>query len=164
MSGRGAADFYLTKVSLASNKTLRRHTHTHTHTYIYIYIYIYIESYTYTHIIISPFAEGSCPQLEDNTNASVMISLLYLVVLVSVGGHSETGSEEERDIHVMGLVPQTGTVWPAGDTILTASDIALEQVNSRHDILNGYRLRIHWKDTQVCDSYIYKFIVVSLDI
>ena len=60
-----------------------------------------------------------------------------------------TSDNMTRDIHVLGLIPDTGNVWPAGETIRIASNIALEQVNARPDVLPGYNLVIHWKDTQV---------------
>lgn len=39
--------------------------------------------------------------------------------------------------------------WPAGSALLAATKIALDLINSRTDILPGYRLVIHWGDTQV---------------
>lgn len=39
--------------------------------------------------------------------------------------------------------------WLGGQGCLPAALMALEDVNNRSDLLSGYKLRLHWRDSQV---------------
>ncbi|XP_048239750.1 gamma-aminobutyric acid type B receptor subunit 1-like isoform X1 [Haliotis rufescens] len=54
------------------------------------------------------------------------------------------------DIYLIGLFPLSGP-WNGGQAMLPASQMAVEDINNRSDILPGYRLNINWTDTQ-CDA------------
>ena len=54
-----------------------------------------------------------------------------------------------KDVYLMGLIPFGGDVWPAGEAIMAAINMALEQINNRTDVLSGYRLNLIVDDTQV---------------
>ncbi|KAL5007635.1 hypothetical protein ScPMuIL_016441 [Solemya velum] len=47
----------------------------------------------------------------------------------------------------MGLLPMKGTYWPGGGACLPALEMAIDDVNSRADILNGYDLNLTWMDS-----------------
>lgn len=41
------------------------------------------------------------------------------------------------------------SVAPAGKIFLPVSELAIDMVNNRTDLLNGYQLQLIWNDTQV---------------
>ena len=47
----------------------------------------------------------------------------------------------------MGLLPFTGSVWPAGDAALLGVEIALEAINSNTSLLAGHELMMDSLDT-----------------
>ena len=59
------------------------------------------------------------------------------------------GRRAVEDLYLLGLFPVGGDAWPAGEALLLAVNIALEQVNNRTDILPGYRLNLIPSDTMV---------------
>jgi len=60
-------------------------------------------------------------------------------------------------LHVGGLFPMSGpSAFSAGKSLLSASELAIDLVNSRTDVLPGYRLQLIWNDTQVFnDIFVY---------
>lgn len=68
---------------------------------------------------------------------------------------STTGTNSTRDITIAALFPITGW-WPGGDALRIATEMAIEDVNERPDILAGYTLRMEWNDTEV-NYLIYYF-------
>ena len=50
------------------------------------------------------------------------------------------------------------SVFSAGESFLSASERAIEMVNTRNDVLPGYRLQLIWNDTQVF-NYIYAYLI-----
>ncbi|XP_067676296.1 gamma-aminobutyric acid type B receptor subunit 1-like [Haliotis asinina] len=50
------------------------------------------------------------------------------------------------DLHVLGLFPITGE-WDGGQSLLTAVQMAIEDINSRDDILPGYNLNLTWSNS-----------------
>ena len=62
-------------------------------------------------------------------------------------------------LHIGGLFPMSGSsVFSAGESFLSASERAIEMVNTRNDVLPGYRLQLIWNDTQVF-NYIYAYLI-----
>lgn len=62
-------------------------------------------------------------------------------------------------LYIGGLFPMSGSsVASAGKTLLPISELAIDMVNNRTDVLNGYRLQLIWNDTQV-----FKCIFLSLN-
>lgn len=61
---------------------------------------------------------------------------------------STSQSQGLVDLFIAGLLPKTG-VWHAGDTMLIAAQLAMEDINGRDDILPGYRLNLIYGDTKV---------------
>ncbi|XP_014680137.1 PREDICTED: gamma-aminobutyric acid type B receptor subunit 1-like, partial [Priapulus caudatus] len=51
------------------------------------------------------------------------------------------------DLFLGGFFPMSGT-WAGGQTIIPVFEYALDMINNRKDILPGYRLVLHWADTQ----------------
>ena len=77
------------------------------------------------------------------TNNYILISLLILAKqCICI-------SEEPKDVFIMGLLPMGGTGWPAGGALLLAANMALEHINNRTDVLNGYNLKLIVGDSQV---------------
>ena len=52
-----------------------------------------------------------------------------------------------KELHLIGLFPHSG-MWRGGDSIQTAIQLAMDQINSM-DAIPGYRLRITAHDTKV---------------
>lgn len=67
-----------------------------------------------------------------------------------------------KEIHLMGLIPMTGDMWPGGGACLPATEMALRHVNAREDILSDYKLNLIWRDTQVIITCIYLTHLVNL--
>jgi len=44
------------------------------------------------------------------------------------------------------------SAFSAGKSLLSASELAIDLVNSRTDVLPGYRLQLIWNDTQVFNN------------
>ena len=71
-----------------------------------------------------------------------------MVCLITSLEHPER-TRGMKDLYLLGLFPIGGDVWPAGEALLLAIHMALEQVNNRTDILPGYRLNLIYRDTMV---------------
>ena len=56
------------------------------------------------------------------------------------------------DIYFAGLYPVTG-YWNGGFTLLKATKYALNYVNNRSDVLPGYRLKMHWRNSGASIAY-----------
>ena len=74
---------------------------------------------------------------------SKVIYFFYLTLF------SLSSAEEPKDVYVLALLPMTGTVWPGGKAILMVANMALEFINNRSDILEGYNLKLIVTDTKV---------------
>ena len=66
------------------------------------------------------------------------------------------------DLHVAALFPHTGW-YPAGQALLIATEMALEDVNKDPTMLPGYRLNIHQQNTKVrtLDGLLYSRYIYS---
>ena len=69
--------------------------------------------------------------------------LLCCVVVLGVSCDSNL-----TDIYIAGLFPMEGW-WPGGAALRIATDMALEHINARLDMLPGYRLNMEWANTKV---------------
>ena len=80
-----------------------------------------------------------------------MCSTSYAVFLGLVCSALTRGTlaQQPRDLHLLGLMPFGGSRWQAGRAMMLAINMALEQINNRTDVLDGYRLHLIWKDTRV---------------
>ena len=58
------------------------------------------------------------------------------------------GFEETKDLNIMGFFPMTGEVFRGGKACLLGSNMALQHINQRDDILHGYRLNLIWRDSK----------------
>lgn len=55
-----------------------------------------------------------------------------------------------KTLYIGGLFPMSGSsVASAGKIFLPVSELAIDMVNNRTDLLNGYQLQLIWNDTQV---------------
>ena len=86
-------------------------------------------------------------------HAGNVITLAYVVL--NVWRCHGTSTQDEHNVtkphvlHIAALLPMTGQKYPAGQSALTAANMALTDVNKREDILAGFTLKIHVKDTMV---------------
>lgn len=71
------------------------------------------------------------------------VSVFVLSVLIS-----HLGCEKHKNLTIGGIFPMSGS-WSGGIGCLPAVQMALEDVNSRHDILPEYRLYMDYNDSQV---------------
>ena len=59
-------------------------------------------------------------------------------------------SRPRTNLHIGGLFPISGTGgWQGGQGCLPAARMALNDVNDEPYLLPGYRLVLHWNDSQV---------------
>ena len=56
---------------------------------------------------------------------------------------------EQKDLNIMGFLPMTGTMFRGGPACLLATNMAIDHVNEREDILEGFRLNLVWRDSKV---------------
>ena len=72
----------------------------------------------------------------------VLHGFMFLVVL------RECFGIKSKNLTVGGIFPMSGS-WAGGQGCLPAVEMALEDVNSRQDILPEYRLHMDYNDSQV---------------
>ena len=70
---------------------------------------------------------------------------LTCAFLQAYGGQST----KPKDLHMMAILPFSGERWPAGEAQFLAMNMALEQINQRADVLDGYRLHLVPGDDRV---------------
>ena len=71
--------------------------------------------------------------------------LVYCVFLCLLYG---SDGIKNKNLTVGGIFPMSGS-WAGGQGCLPAVEMALEDVNSREDILPEYRLHMDYNDSQV---------------
>ncbi|XP_042308292.1 gamma-aminobutyric acid type B receptor subunit 1 [Sceloporus undulatus] len=69
---------------------------------------------------------------------------------------SRSGSGKKR-LHIGALFPMTGG-WPGGQACLPSAQMALDDVNSRRDILPDYELRLDHRDSECEPGVATKFL------
>lgn len=72
----------------------------------------------------------------------------WLLVLSALLVSRPPGGTGKKAVHVGALFPMSGG-WPGGQACLPAVRMALEDVNSRRDILPDYELRLIHHDSKV---------------
>jgi hypothetical protein len=60
--------------------------------------------------------------------------------------------EELKVLNMMGFLPMGGNILPFGHSCLPSMDMAMEHIDARTDILDGYKLSLTWRDTEVKHS------------
>lgn len=55
----------------------------------------------------------------------------------------------KKDLYLLGLFPIEGNWGAWGKAFILASEMALDHINNRSDILQGYTLKLDWNDTKV---------------
>lgn len=87
--------------------------------------------------------------------AFVWLTSWFLVVQTSLTREerhlaSTSGPHKLTNLHIGGLFPISGTGgWQGGQGCLPAARMALNDVNAEPYLLPGYRLVLHWNDSQV---------------
>ena len=72
-----------------------------------------------------------------------MMYLLFLLLLLR-----PRATQCKEELYLAGLFPFTGT-WAAGTACLQSSQMAVEHINGRTDVLSDYELKLHYGDSQV---------------
>ena len=79
--------------------------------------------------------------------------MLQQIVIILMSQQLYTTVIAKDKLHILGLYPFTGS-WPAGDIILAASRLAVEQINQNSSLLTDYELMLEAADSAVSNSYI----------
>ena len=81
-----------------------------------------------------------------------------------ISPHYEARSSHDSrltDLHIGGLFPISGEGgWQGGQGCLPAAEMALNDVNDKADLLAGYRLVLHWNDSEVSLSFFFHNVVL----
>lgn len=73
-----------------------------------------------------------------------------LIVVLLVCSCECRVDRSQIDLHIGGLFPISGTGgWQGGSACLPAAQMALDDVNKAGTLLPGYRLVLHWNDSEV---------------
>ena len=80
------------------------------------------------------------------------------VILLLLYGSCNLASAK-KSIHILGLYPLTGS-WPAGRTILGASQMAVDHVNEDPTLLQDYEIVLVPSDSAV--SLHYSFVMILI--
>ena len=82
--------------------------------------------------------------------------LWFIILLVLQAGLGES----KKDIYLMGLYPYTGG-WTL-PLAPTCSNMALDHINSREDLLPGYTLHVEWRNSDCSDTVALESFINSL--
>lgn len=74
-----------------------------------------------------------------------IVQFIHVALILRIECNVNAG----KTLNLMGLLPMKGTYWPGGGACLPALEMAIDDVNSRADILNGYDLNLTWMDSMV---------------
>lgn len=81
------------------------------------------------------------------------IVLIWLAALVPASIHYAHGLDE---LHIGGIFPIGGKGgWQGGQACQPAAELALEDVNSKSDLLPGFKLTLYSNDSEVCTFSIH---------
>lgn len=78
--------------------------------------------------------------------------LVYIVCLL-------TPSAEQKELRLLGLQPMSGEAWPGGWSCLVPVRMAVESINARPDLLQGYTLKYDYVDHEVSSRNLSYFVV-----
>lgn len=90
------------------------------------------------------------------------IFCVWLVVLLSTAQNHVHGLDE---LHIGGIFPINGKGgWQGGQACQPAAELALEDVNSKSDLLPGFKLTLYSNDSEVSylSSSVALYIVILL--
>jgi hypothetical protein len=76
---------------------------------------------------------------------SILQGLVLLMTLLNI----VNTTEELKTLNAVAFLSQTGTIWPGGWACQAAMQMALDHIEDREDILDGYTINMTWTDTQV---------------
>ena len=84
---------------------------------------------------------------------SIFWSVIWIVIQAVLGVNG-------KDLYLLGLYPETGG-WslPLGPL---CSTMALDQINSREDLLPGYKLNVEWRNSDCSDKVAMESFINSL--
>ena len=83
-----------------------------------------------------------------------MFSSVILVIVFMLNASYSAGLKELR---LLGLQPMTGNAWSGGWACLVPIKMALEGINARSDLLEGFNITYEYIDNEVCLSVVLFF-------
>lgn len=104
--------------------------------------------------ICSSHISGTCVNHRLNSNKSMSlhwIMFVWLMVLLPASKYHIVHGLDE--LHIGGIFPIGGKGgWQGGQACQPAAELALEDVNSKSDLLPGFKLTLYSNDSEVCIS------------
>ena len=97
--------------------------------------------------------DGICVKRRLNSNKSMSIHWIALIWLAVVPWqqYAVHGLDE---LHIGGIFPIGGKGgWQGGQACQPAAELALEDVNSKSDLLPGFKLTLYSNDSEVCTIF-----------
>lgn len=73
--------------------------------------------------------------------------MFLYIMLCFLAGHLVAGANKE--LRILGLQPMTGEAWPGGWSCLVPVQMAVESINNRTDLLDGYTITYEYIDHEV---------------
>jgi hypothetical protein len=67
-----------------------------------------------------------------------------------------------KTLNMMVTLPMTGQAFPAGGSCFPAIQMAIDTINARSDILDGYDLNVTWRDTKVITEMMVIMMMVIM--
>lgn len=84
-----------------------------------------------------------------SSSLTYILCILIICLFYSTGVIALAADDDEVELHIAAIFPMKGTGgWLGGQGCLPAAMMALRDVNSDPSLLPGYRLRMHWNDSQ----------------
>ncbi|XP_046442537.1 gamma-aminobutyric acid type B receptor subunit 1-like [Daphnia pulex] len=89
----------------------------------------------------------------------LIVSIVFALVTVS---HCHKWPPKTKVLHIGGIFPINGTEgWQGGMACQPSAMMALDDVNSRFDLLPGYKLKLHWNDSE-CEPGLGALVMYDL--
>ncbi|XP_077869869.1 LOW QUALITY PROTEIN: gamma-aminobutyric acid type B receptor subunit 2-like [Saccoglossus kowalevskii] len=77
--------------------------------------------------------------------------LCWSIVVIAVPRVQPIEEANNTSLYILGLFPFDTPIWAGGQSYLPATQMALQHINARDDILPGYELKMMWRDSK-CDG------------
>ncbi|KAK3920331.1 Gamma-aminobutyric acid type B receptor subunit 1 [Frankliniella fusca] len=75
--------------------------------------------------------------------------LLLLLLVLGARPAALADQDDDNVLHIGGIFPIGGEGgWQGGQACEPAANLALEDVNNRRDLLPGFKLKLHWNDSE----------------
>lgn len=88
--------------------------------------------------------------------------MIFLVIVLATVTHCHKWPPKTKVLHIGGIFPINGTEgWQGGMACQPSAMMALEDVNSRSDLLPGYKLKLHWNDSE-CEPGLGALVMYDL--